>query len=102
MVHEINQIRQGDVLLIRRSPPTSSTRIASEGLRVLGERTGHAHMLPAEVHELADRTRLLHLERPTLLTHEEHAEILVPEGWWEPVLQREYTERAPERRAKYD
>ncbi len=99
----VQMIRQGDVLLIRREPPASSTRVESEGLRVPGERTGHAHVLPAEVHDVGLGRRLLRLEVPTPITHEEHAPIEVPAGWWEPILQREWTpSSSPTRRAQFD
>jgi hypothetical protein len=102
MTRSITQIRQGDVLLERVDPPITSTRVAdARGLRVEGERTGHAHVLPAEVHN-SPQGRLLRLKSPTPITHEEHAPIEVPAGWWRPVLQREWTEHAPVRRARFD
>jgi len=101
-VEKITQIRQGDVLLVRRRRPADAERIDSPGLRVPGERTGHAHVLPAEVYQTPSG-RLLHLEEPALITHEEHAAIEVPEGWWEPVLQREFTPSSrPRARAEFD
>ncbi len=91
----INQIRQGDVLLTRVQPPRDLVRALDEngkplaGLLVEGERTGHAHRLPARVYD-SGAGRVLFVERPTPLTHEEHAHIEVPAGWWQPVTQREY------------
>jgi hypothetical protein len=101
---EINQIRQGDVLLVRVDPPRQCERIMENGrplagLTVDGERTGHAHVLPARVYGTPDGGRLLMLERPETLTHEEHAHVEVPAGWWRPIIQREYVPAArPQRR----
>lgn len=95
-------IRQGDVLLIARDAPRKSTRTEALGLRVPGERTGHAHILPAEVHETATGT-LLYVDEPTELTHDEHESVTVSPGWWEPRLQREFTPSSrPSRRAHFD
>lgn len=95
-------IRQGDVLLIERDAPENPVRTDAAGLRVPGERTGHAHLLPAEVF-VADGRRLLHLAEDTPMTHEEHADVLVPAGWFEPVLQREFSPSSrPTARAQFD
>lgn len=100
----ITMIRQGDVLLIRRPPPkVLLKKIDLRGLRVPGERTGHAHVLEAEVYEREDGSRLLALTEPRMLTHEEHGAIEVPAGWWEPRLQREFTPSSrPTPRARFD
>jgi hypothetical protein len=106
---KINQIRQGDVLLVRVPEPAKKTRVVDEagtplaGLRVEGERTGHAHVLPARVYQPASGGRVLFVERPTPITHEEHGPIEVPAGWWQPVVQREYVPAArPRRRSLRD
>jgi len=89
------QIRQGDVLLVPATEPDDPRRVTDQegqplaGLVVHGERTGHAHRLPARVYDAGDR-RLLMLERPTELTHPEHAHVTVPAGWWEVHQQREH------------
>lgn len=99
----INQIRQGDVLLVRRPAPKHSTRKHSlSGLHVPGERTGHAHTLPAEVYD-TEHGRLLYLPNGDTMTHDEHAPAEVPAGWWEPILQREFApSRRPADRFHYD
>lgn len=101
-------IRQGDVLL-RRLPgePAGLSRATDEegrplaGLRVEGERTGHAHVLPARVYD-SERGRVLLLERPTPITHEEHEAVEIPAGWWQPILQREYAPQGNRGRARVD
>lgn len=97
-------IRQGDVLLVPVGPPTDPQRVLDAagqplaGLRVEGERTGHAHVLPARVYDDVGR-RLLFLERPEEITHQEHGALPVAAGWWEIRVQREHIpERAPTRR----
>lgn len=97
-------IRQGDVLLVRREAPEESRRRTDVlGLRVPGERTGHAHVLPAEVHETPAGDTMLYVDEPTALTHEEHAPIEVPAGWWEPRMQREFVPSfSPQARAQFD
>ncbi len=87
------QIRQGDVLLVRVGKPRRALRRVEDalGLRVPGERTGHAHVLPAEVYEDDAGLRFLHLQEPGVLTHEEHGAKEVPAGWWSPRLQREFS-----------
>lgn len=94
------QIRQGDVLLMPVADPATTPQRAVDptgqplaGLLVQGERSGHAHRLPARVYDSGDR-RLLMLERPTPMTHEEHAAVEVPAGWWEVRQQREYVPAA--------
>jgi len=101
------QIRQGDVLLLPARAPKNPVRVTDEygqplaGLVVAGERTGHAHRLAARVYDAGDR-RLLLLERPTPITHEEHAEIEVPAGWWEVRLQREYVPQERKSSRRFD
>jgi hypothetical protein len=103
----ITQIRQGDVLLCRVAAPANPQRATDAGgqplagLRVEGERTGHAHVLPARVYSDGPR-RLLMLERPEKLTHQEHAHIEVPAGWWEVRTQTEYVPAANRRVGRWD
>jgi hypothetical protein len=98
------QLRQGDVLLVKREAPKSARRVeGAPGLRVPGERTGHAHTLPAEVFEGPGGRRLLYLPEGGTMMHEEHAPLLVPAGWWEPILQREFVRsNRPANRARFD
>jgi hypothetical protein len=96
MSENVKQIRQGDVLLIRVPEPgerhlaTGPDGLPLGGLRVEGERTGHAHVLPGEVYETPERRRVVRLHEPTPITHEEHKHLVVPEGWWEVRIQREW------------
>ncbi len=101
------QIRQGDVLLTPVAEPTEPTRVTDRegmplaGVRVAGERTGHAHELAGRVYESEGR-RLIFLERPTTLTHQEHRHIEVPAGWWEVRTQREFEPVLRQTRRRFD
>lgn len=80
---------QGDVLLIARAgatPVAGIRRVLAETQIVLaeGEATGHAHRVvspEAQLVELLDGgPRMLVLQEPAALTHEEHAPIELPAG----------------------
>ena len=96
MSDDIKQIRQGDVFLMKVQEPderdlaTGLDGLPLAGLRVEGERTGHAHVLPGEIYETPDARRVVRLHEPTPITHEEHKALVVPEGWWEIRIQREW------------
>lgn len=97
------QIRQGDVLLTPIEPPYEAHRVYDDdgrplgGLVVEGERTGHAHRLEAEVYD-AEGGRVLRVESPRPITHEEHGPITVPPGYWRVSLQREHIAQSSTRR----
>lgn len=95
--------RQGDVLVKRVDAiPAGLKPVEPEnGLVILahGEVTGHHHSLPAVSdtgrvtmygHD-TEGPRFIDIERPTLLTHQEHAAIELPTGLYEVVRQRQYT-----------
>lgn len=95
------QIRQGDVYLIPIGEPRAVTRAMDAhghplaGVRIAGERTGHAHELAARVYDQADGRRVLFLERPGKLTHQQHEHQEVEAGWWELRHQREHVPASP-------
>jgi hypothetical protein len=90
------QIRQGDVLLVPIDEPAAPVRAVGPdgqplaGVRIAGERTGHAHELAGRVYDSGPGRRVVFLERPAALTHQEHRHVDVPAGWWEVLTQREY------------
>ena len=99
----INQIRQGDVLLCRVAAPAVARLVAdAQGLRVEGERTGHAHVLRSPVYDTPAGRLLWVRDDGATITHDEHAAIRVPAGWWQPVLQREYAPRRNFSRSRRD
>jgi hypothetical protein len=104
--------RQGDVGIIRRDDLDETilegaTEVAPDerGAIVLaeGETSGHTHriaartlaalyVLQAAMHqkaELADHARLLHVQEPTTIIHEEHGEIQLDPGYYEVRGQQE-------------
>ncbi len=95
------QYRQGDVLLqlVPGVPDEASQAVVPAGRTVLalGELTGHAHVLASADGELVEghtaERRFVTLAVGGVLTHEEHATIIVPAGTYEVVRQREYRPR---------
>ena len=108
----MNIIRQGDVLMkrTRKKPSTAAKVVLDKGRTILayGEVTGHAHEvviaappptrrrtrddIPAQqLFEEADGTRLLVVQGPAVLRHEEHSPLNIPAGTYEVIQQREYT-----------
>jgi hypothetical protein len=111
----MQQIRQGDVLLVRLEQ-TPEEFLADFGKRVdhvarqqgrlvlaEGEATGHAHVIESEEAELvleddelvdpgqaAQLYLLVHGTTAVPLVHEEHAPLDVPPGAYRVVRQREY------------
>jgi hypothetical protein len=84
--------RQGDVLIISSDTSVTGTKLPHLTLAE-GEVTGHRHRISNGDAELLERDGVLYLKvlSPTaLLTHEEHAEVTIPQGNWEIRIQREY------------
>ena len=86
-------LRQGDVLIIPSETTATGTKLPHLTLAE-GEVTGHRHRISNGEAELFERDGVLYLKvlSPTaILTHEEHAEVTIPQGNWEIRIQREYT-----------
>ena len=66
-----------------------------QGIRIEGERTGHAHQLVGAVAMLADREMIA---GGNVLTHQEHEHVATVPQWYEVRVQREHTPLAPLRR----
>lgn len=92
-----NQIRQGDVFLIRVSslPPGATREKAADSDIVLahGEATGHAHRVSAAHASMYawQGDRLIEVKKDTDLTHEEHGALRLSPGIYKVVIQREYS-----------
>ena len=85
-------IRQGDVLIIPSNIDATGTKLPHLTLAE-GEVTGHRHRISQGEAELFNGNNVLYLKvlSPTaILTHEEHAEVTIPQGNWEIRIQREY------------
>lgn len=86
------KLRQGDVLIIPSNTAATGTKLPHLTLAE-GEVTGHRHRISNGEAELFERGGILYLKvlSPTaILTHEEHAQITIPQGNWEIRIQREY------------
>lgn len=98
-------VRHGDVVIQRIAEPEDASKLRSVDrdergrlLLALGEVTGHAHAVAereASLYELVDTSdmteRFLRVEAEfATVTHEEHAPIVLPEGWFRSWVKREY------------
>ena len=99
--------RQGDVLLVPCGAiPRSAHEEPAENGRVVlayGERTGHAHIMPADrvayFRDDGSGHAFLHVSpgEQVALTHEEHAPLTVQPGTYRIIVQREYQPRSAPR-----
>jgi hypothetical protein len=81
-------------------PVHAESRVLTAITLAEGEATGHAHVLTAsEPGTILARTEggrtLLRVLTEARLTHQEHADLQVPPGWYEVIRQRVYTPAAP-------
>jgi hypothetical protein len=84
--------RQGDVIIRPSHTPVGGTKLPHLTLAE-GEVTGHRHRISEGEAQLFERNGILYLKvlSPTaILTHEEHAQVAIPQGHWEIRIQREY------------
>ena len=93
-------IRQGDVLLrkITKLPEGMKPSQPIDGRLILayGETTGHHHSVTANVATLFEdgNKMVLAVREPTILDHQEHAQVEIMPGIYWVVRQREYTPQA--------
>lgn len=85
--------RQGDVLLrqVKELPKTAKRK--ADKVLAYGEATGHKHQFTNEFADLyidVGGKQYAFLVETAMLEHEEHANIEVPEGTYEVVIQREF------------
>jgi hypothetical protein len=90
----MNQIRQGDVFLVRddKAKHTGLKAVKPNGGRLIlaeGEATGHHHSVDASVATLFGG-KVLVVREPTTLDHQEHAAVEVAPGTYWVVRQRMY------------
>lgn len=86
-----SMFRQGDVYLIKIDSVPSGVRKAEDRILALGEITGHKHQFAegATVYRNGGMQYAV-LKQPTVLQHEEHANLAIPEGVYEVRIQREF------------
>lgn len=92
--------RQGDILIVptdgdKRRIDLSRSDVRSVGTPVVarGEATGHAHQIEGDGELfLWQDTVFLRSHGQTRLVHDEHDTIVIPEGEYRVVRQREYDE----------
>jgi len=91
------QFRQGDIFIEKVTDIPSGAERDDDGendiVLATGEATGHAHMIrrrPGIASYSTAENRYLDVSDTALLTHEEHAPILLPAGRYRIVRQREY------------
>lgn len=92
--------QQGDVVLVPvKSVPKEATEIHRDNAIQYGEITGHKHafggspiiMFRKEDFEQGGNfTKFVIIDKPTMLTHEEHKPIEVPPGIYESRIVREF------------
>lgn len=90
-------IRQGDVLLlpVGRLPRAAEPQPDRVGIRIAGERTGHAHQLVGAVAVAGQRE---YIRGGNVLSHEEHGHVATAPQWYEVRVQREHVPAAPPQR----
>jgi hypothetical protein len=85
--------RQGDVLLRQVSKLPETAQRKQDKVLAYGEATGHKHQFTSNFADLyvdVDGKQYALLVETALLEHEEHADIEVPKGTYEVVIQREF------------
>ncbi|MDD3474418.1 MAG: hypothetical protein PHP08_00760 [Candidatus Dojkabacteria bacterium] len=90
---KVQQVRQGDILLVKKNVGISKLKKIAENQYVLayGEVTGHSHVMKGDVkfYDNGNGQILCRVKGKAELIHEEHEKIGVPEGEWLVVRQRE-------------
>ena len=84
--------RQGDVILVKGEIPKNAVK-QDHLILAKGEVTGHQHQITEGNAMLYEKegTLFLHVESETaVLTHEEHKPIVLPQGDYQILIQREY------------
>lgn len=88
----MKQYRQGEVYL-RRIDGVPSGLKEKDKILAHGEATGHKHKFTSEhahVFSNAGSHQFVILDEPCILEHEDHANIEIPKGEYEVIIQREY------------
>lgn len=83
--------RQGDVLIMAAQIPAGAIRRKDKVVE-LGEATGHKHQFLNAGVELLEQyaETYIRASEPSPLVHEEHETIVIPEGTYRVIRQREF------------
>lgn len=86
-------IRHGDVIIkqINKIPKGIKLKKKKEAILAEGEITGHFHRLesPELLYGKEQETQYIEIKKPAKLSHEEHNTIVIPEGKYQVLIQRE-------------
>jgi hypothetical protein len=85
--------RQGDVLLRQIKELPKGLKPKQDKVLAYGEATGHMHLFFNPYTELyvdMEGKQYVYLVEDSLLEHEEHASVMIPQGTYEVVIQREF------------
>jgi len=86
------QIRQGDILLEKIEKLPNGLKEKDKTL-ALGEVTGHSHRFEnSNARVFIDKSgqQYCQLQKPCELVHEEHKNLIIPEGFWRVINAREF------------
>lgn len=89
--------RQGDVLFIRVDEIPQEAEKRETKVLVEGEVTGHAHRVHATAAAIVmgvAQQLFVEAQKATAIVHEEHGTVILGEGLWKVVRQREYTPKS--------
>ncbi len=85
--------RQGDVLLKQITELPKGLKLKRDKVLAYGEITGHMHQFLNPYTELfidMEGKQFVYLVEDSLLEHEEHASVMIPQGTYEVVIQRQF------------
>ena len=85
--------RQGDVVILAGATIPKTAKVLPHRVLAEGEVTGHKHQITDGQATLYAQDGILYLRvmsDTATLTHEEHAPIVLPQGEFQVVIQREY------------
>lgn len=86
----VEWIRHGDVILERVTEVQGKGKSMTECILAEGEVTGHFHRLKGQVCEYVTETeRFVEVKEESKLSHEEHDTLVIPQGKYKVLIQRE-------------
>jgi hypothetical protein len=85
-------IRQGDILLEKVNEIPQELKRREDRTLALGEKTGHHHTFSGQVLVFGEmgKEQFADVQQESVLEHQEHENIKVPEGKYRVVQQREF------------